>query len=104
MREEQHWQAVLDRDVRFDGAFVYAVRSTGIYCRPTCPSRQPGRRQVAFHPVAAEAAGFRAYHRCTPGGPPPRDRQAEAARLACAATDPPVRGRPPWPPSRARWA
>ena len=44
--EEAQWQAVLTRDSHFNGAFVYAVRSTGIYCRPTCPSRKPGRQQV----------------------------------------------------------
>ena len=87
MTEDQRWQAVLDRDARFDGAFVYAVRSTGIYCRPTCPSRRPGRRQVAFYaePAAAEEAGFRACRRCAPGGQSPQNRQAEAVRRACAA-------------------
>ena len=71
MEEDRRWRAVLDRDARFEGAFVYAVRSTGIYCRPTCPSRRPGRRQVAFYagPTAAEEAGFRACRRCA--GPVP---------------------------------
>ncbi len=67
-RAAADWQAVLDRDPAADGRFVYAVRSTGIYCRPTCPSRRPGRAQVEFHPspAAAEAAGFRACKRCRP--------------------------------------
>jgi AraC family transcriptional regulator of adaptative response/methylated-DNA-[protein]-cysteine methyltransferase len=54
--------------VRFDGLFVYAVRSTGIYCRPTCPSRRPRREQVEFFDAcdAAEAAGFRPCRRCHP--------------------------------------
>jgi AraC family transcriptional regulator of adaptative response/methylated-DNA-[protein]-cysteine methyltransferase len=62
------WKAVLDRDREFDGRFVYAVRSTGIYCRPTCPSRRPSRGQVLFFPGSepAEQAGFRACRRCHP--------------------------------------
>src|SRR5437867_12562197 len=43
---EDRWQAVLTRDPRFNGAFVYGVRSTGVYCRPTCPSRRPRKEQV----------------------------------------------------------
>lgn len=68
MDEENRWQAILDRDVGSDGAFVYAVRSTGIYCRPSCPSRRPRRDQVIFFPVseAAERAGFRPCRRCRP--------------------------------------
>src|SRR2546425_5476970 len=66
---ERRWRIVLARDRRYDGAFVYAVQSTGIYCRPSCPSRRPRRAQVAFFPVpeAAELAGFRACRRCRPG-------------------------------------
>ena len=66
--QEKWWQAVLDRDVNFDGRFVYAVRSTGIYCRPTCPSRRPNRKQVLFFSAlgAAEQAGFRPCRRCNP--------------------------------------
>jgi len=68
MYEEQCWQAVLSRDARSDGMFVYAVRSTGIYCNPSCPSRKPRREQVAFFalPQAAEQAGFRPCRRCSP--------------------------------------
>jgi AraC family transcriptional regulator of adaptative response/methylated-DNA-[protein]-cysteine methyltransferase len=68
MHEESYWQAVLERDGGSDGAFVYGVRSTGIYCRPSCPSRRPGRAQVQFFevPEAAEAAGFRPCLRCRP--------------------------------------
>src|SRR6185312_16419220 len=56
------------RDRRFDGAFVYAVRSTRIYCRPSCASRRPRRTQVTFFPIpeAAEREGFRACKRCHP--------------------------------------
>lgn len=64
--EDRYWSAVLARDCRFDGSFVYAVRSTGVYCRPSCPSRRPTRDQVVFYsrPEAAEQAGFRPCRRC----------------------------------------
>ena len=60
------WKAVLEHDSRFDGAFVYAVVSTRVYCRPSCPSRRPDRRRVTFFasPEQAESAGFRACLRC----------------------------------------
>jgi AraC family transcriptional regulator of adaptative response/methylated-DNA-[protein]-cysteine methyltransferase len=60
--------AVALHDARMDGAFVYAVRSTGIYCRPSCPSRRPHKRQILLFvlPEAAERAGFRACRRCHP--------------------------------------
>ena len=66
--ETGRWAAVLDRDAASDGRFVYAVRSTGVYCRPSCPSRRPNRRNVRFFatPQAAEAEGFRACRRCRP--------------------------------------
>ena len=62
------WNAVLKHDRRFDGRFVYAVSSTHIYCRPSCPSRRPARHRVTFFPSPqlAEAAGFRACLRCQP--------------------------------------
>jgi AraC family transcriptional regulator of adaptative response/methylated-DNA-[protein]-cysteine methyltransferase len=62
------WQQVLARDAAADGQFVYAVKSTGIYCRPSCPSRRPERKNVSFFPTPAlaEAAGFRACLRCEP--------------------------------------
>ncbi|MBA3497320.1 MAG: bifunctional DNA-binding transcriptional regulator/O6-methylguanine-DNA methyltransferase Ada [Gemmatimonadales bacterium] len=75
--EASHWTAVLDRDAAADGRFVYAVASTRIYCRPSCPSRRPHRRQVRFFttPDAAESAGYRACRRCRP-----RDTELGAAR------------------------
>jgi AraC family transcriptional regulator of adaptative response/methylated-DNA-[protein]-cysteine methyltransferase len=62
------WRAVLDRDRSADGMFVYAVHSTGVYCRPSCPSRRPHRERVTFFDATADArrAGFRACKRCTP--------------------------------------
>jgi AraC family transcriptional regulator of adaptative response/methylated-DNA-[protein]-cysteine methyltransferase len=67
-QENSAWQAVLERDRRYDGLFVYAVRSTGIYCRPSCPSRRPRAEQVEFfeQPKAAEGAGYRSCKRCRP--------------------------------------
>ena len=63
------WAAVVGRDRRFDGRFVYAVRSTGVYCRPSCPSRRPAASNVVFFAGAgqAERAGYRACKRCRPG-------------------------------------
>lgn len=60
--------AVVSHDARMDGAFVYAVRSTGIYCRPSCPSRRARAKQMVFfrEPDAAEKAGFRPCLRCLP--------------------------------------
>ena len=77
------WTAVLDRDSAADGRFVYAVASTRIYCRPTCPSRRPRRRQVRFFatPAAAETAGYRACRRCRPAqGEPDALRRVREAR------------------------
>lgn len=66
--DEQRWCAVVERDTQSDGNFVYAVRSTGIYCKPSCPSRKPNRKQVRFFNDAdsAESAGYRACRRCQP--------------------------------------
>src|SRR3981189_3961965 len=64
----RYWQATLARDSRADGTFVLAVRSTHIYCRPSCPARRPLRRNVVFFHTGAEAEkqGFRACRRCRP--------------------------------------
>src|SRR5262249_54831573 len=68
MHDEQRWQAVLEHDATADGTFVYGVRSTGVYCRPSCPSRRPRREMVSFFatPDEAEAATFRECNRCHP--------------------------------------
>lgn len=65
---DPRWQAVLKRDASQDKAFVYAVTSTGVFCRPSCPSRKPVRERVRFFDNAAQAAsaGFRACMRCKP--------------------------------------
>jgi AraC family transcriptional regulator of adaptative response/methylated-DNA-[protein]-cysteine methyltransferase len=67
-QNENHWQQVMARDARQDGRFVFAVRTTGIYCRPSCPSRRPRRDSVEFFPDPREAerAGYRACLRCKP--------------------------------------
>ena len=65
---ETAWAAVEKRDTNADGSFVYAVASTGVYCRPSCPSRRPSRRHVQFFSTCgdAEHAGYRACLRCLP--------------------------------------
>src|SRR5919108_1659349 len=70
--EEQCYRASMSRDARFDGQFILAVRTTGIYCRPSCPAITPKRRNVEFYPTAAAAqqAGYRACRRCLPDAVP----------------------------------
>lgn len=71
-RDEARWAAVVARDKSADGKFYYSVASTGVYCRPSCPSRQAKRENVRFHTscAGAEAAGFRACKRCKSNEPP----------------------------------
>jgi AraC family transcriptional regulator of adaptative response/methylated-DNA-[protein]-cysteine methyltransferase len=80
---QKYLAAIASWDARCDGAFVYAVRSTGIYCRPSCPSRRPKAKHVEFFslPEDAERAGYRACRRCHPRQP--RDAQAEMIRRVC---------------------
>jgi AraC family transcriptional regulator of adaptative response / DNA-3-methyladenine glycosylase II len=70
--EEQGYRASMSRDARFDGQFILAVRTTGIYCRPSCPAIMPKRSNVVFFSTAAAAqqAGFRACRRCLPDSVP----------------------------------
>ena len=90
--EDAAWEAFHARDRSADGRFVVAVRTTGIYCRPSCAARRPRREHVRFldSPQAARAAGFRACLRCLPDAVA-RDRQAVAAAIAAieAAEAPP---------------
>jgi len=83
------WNAVLARDSSRDGSFVFAVRSTGIYCRPSCPARRPRREQVSFFhlPEAAESEGFRACRRCHPRRARATDPKIELAGRICHAID-----------------
>jgi AraC family transcriptional regulator of adaptative response / methylphosphotriester-DNA alkyltransferase methyltransferase len=66
MTEEEMWKAISENDTAYDGIFFYAVKSTGIYCRPSCKSKQPKRENVCFFDTAeqARAAGFRPCKRC----------------------------------------
>ena len=81
------WRAVAERDARFDGQFVFAVETTRIYCRPSCPSRRPKRENVRFYSAAADAerAGFRACKRCEPAAE--RSSAARALERARAFLD-----------------
>jgi AraC family transcriptional regulator of adaptative response/methylated-DNA-[protein]-cysteine methyltransferase len=76
------WESVLHRDPAADARFLYGVRTTGIYCRPSCPSRRPKRDNVAFFSSAesAERAGFRACQRCHPNRAKEPNRAVELAR------------------------
>jgi len=87
--KESRWQAVQMRDQSADGRFVYAVRSTGIYCRPSCPSRRPRREHVLFFPLpeAAEQRGFRPCRRCRPRAAPLPDSRIEAVASVCREID-----------------
>ena len=84
-RTDALWHAVQSRDRGADGEFVYAVRSTGVYCRPSCPSRKPRREQVVFFPLpeAAEQRGFRACRRCRPRTVRAQDPSTQAVARIC---------------------
>ncbi len=94
--EDHCYAAVAARDKAFDGTFVYSVATTGIYCRPSCPSRHARRENMAFHAscAAAEAAGFRPCKRCKPNASSLDDEHAqmvaEACRLIEGAEEPPT--------------
>jgi AraC family transcriptional regulator of adaptative response/methylated-DNA-[protein]-cysteine methyltransferase len=83
--ESARWLAVTRRDARADGHFFYSVSTTGVYCRPSCPSRQARREHVRFHATIAEAerAGFRACRRCRPNEPARAAQRAAAVARAC---------------------
>ncbi|MBI9043220.1 MAG: bifunctional DNA-binding transcriptional regulator/O6-methylguanine-DNA methyltransferase Ada [Anaerolineaceae bacterium] len=84
--EENRWDALVQRNPLADGKFVYAVRSTGVYCRPNCTSRKPNKKNVLFfeHSDEAVEAGFRPCKRCTPQenkAPEPADMVLEACEV-----------------------
>lgn len=83
--DDTRWQAIQTRNAAFNDLFVYGVRSTGIYCKPTCPSRRPRREQVVYFPSyeTAEAANFRACKRCNPGVRGEREKHVEMVVRAC---------------------
>lgn len=93
--DDSAWQAVQTRDRQFDGAVYYAVKTTGIYCRPSCPARKPNRANVVFFgsPSAAERAGYRACRRCKPAeaaATPAWARRIEKACRLMEETDVPI--------------
>lgn len=93
--QDSRWQAVISRDARADGKFFYSVRTTGVYCRPSCASRRARPENVRFHTTAAaaERAGFRACKRCKPDQPiaaPHADKIAAACRLIASSDITPV--------------
>jgi AraC family transcriptional regulator, regulatory protein of adaptative response / methylated-DNA-[protein]-cysteine methyltransferase len=84
LNDVARWRAVLARDKTADALFVYAVQSTGVFCRPSCPSRRPRPDRVAFYDSAEEArhAGYRACKRCRPDALSPADPWIEKVRRA----------------------
>lgn len=83
--DEERWFAVMRRDSSADGSFLFSVRTTGVYCRPSCAARLPRRENVAFYKdsVAARAAGFRPCKRCLPDGPSRAELRTQAVAAAC---------------------
>jgi AraC family transcriptional regulator, regulatory protein of adaptative response / methylated-DNA-[protein]-cysteine methyltransferase len=82
---DPRWQAVMRRDPASDGRFFYSVRTTGVFCRPSCAARQPNPKNVAFHAsiADAQAAGFRPCKRCRPDEPTPAKRHAATVARIC---------------------
>ena len=99
LSDDARWAAVVARDLAADGSFVLGVRTTGIYCRPTCPARRPKRENVAFYPdpAAARAAGFRACMRCEPDAEPERRLMAQAVTAAARLIEAAVADEAPAP-------
>jgi AraC family transcriptional regulator of adaptative response/methylated-DNA-[protein]-cysteine methyltransferase len=87
--DDERWAAVQARSLDADGIFYYSVRTTGVYCQPSCPSRGAKRANVAFHASReqAEAAGFRPCLRCKPDQPPLAERRAASVAQACRLID-----------------
>ena len=85
IEKEVYWQALEARDARFNGVFVYGVSSTGVYCKPSCPSRRPRRQKVEFFQTReeAESSGFRACLRCKPRDAAAPDPRAELVLHVC---------------------
>jgi AraC family transcriptional regulator, regulatory protein of adaptative response / methylated-DNA-[protein]-cysteine methyltransferase len=84
MNDQRRWTAVMERDRRADGRFCFAVTSTGVFCRPSCPSRRPRRDRVRFFdsPAEAERAGFRPCRRCRPTASPEETSTTASIRKA----------------------
>jgi AraC family transcriptional regulator of adaptative response/methylated-DNA-[protein]-cysteine methyltransferase len=100
---DPRWAAVLARDPQYDGKFVYSVRTTGVYCRPSCAARVARPENVAFHITTADAehAGFRPCQRCKPDQPSIFGNTPRSLR-SCAICSKPPSKRPVWPNSRGK--
>jgi AraC family transcriptional regulator of adaptative response/methylated-DNA-[protein]-cysteine methyltransferase len=87
--DDERWKAVVERDRSADGTFYYSVRTTGVYCRPSCAARPPRRENVSFFANCedAEHAGFRPCKRCRPNEAPLAERQAAAIAVACRSIE-----------------
>ena len=87
--DDPRWQAIASRDKAADGTFYYAVRTTGIYCRPSCSARTPKRENVQFYetPEQAEQAGFRPCKRCKPDQLPLARQHADAIAAICRSIE-----------------
>lgn len=98
--EASRWTSVLARDRAADGAFVYAVTTTGVYCRPVCPSRRPRPENARFFDTgeAARAAGFRPCRRCDPDRAAALDIAAQAVAAAASMIAEAVSAEDPLPP------
>lgn len=96
MSESTYWQAIERRDRAFDGVFFYGVRSTGVFCLPSCASRQPRRENVSFFASAREAqqAGFRPCRRCHPQVDAAGDANLEIVRAICRYLEQPYEATP----------
>lgn len=94
--EEMRWRAVEGRDASFNGIIFYGVRSTGVYCKPSCPSRRPRREQVVYFDTLAEAesASFRACRRCHPRVAEARGAQVEMVEKVCRLIEAATQGLP----------
>ncbi len=87
--EQARWEALLRREQQADGAYVYGVVTTGVYCRPVCSSKKPNRSNVRFFDTfeEAERAGFRPCKRCNPQSPDGKETHAEAIARVCKLID-----------------
>ena len=101
---DPRWTRVISRDAASDGRFFYSVRTTGVYCRPSCPSRAPRPENVAFHACVADAerAGFRPCKRCRPDQPSRAVLHAAKVAELCRYIEMSEQPRPwaSWPSSR----
>jgi AraC family transcriptional regulator of adaptative response/methylated-DNA-[protein]-cysteine methyltransferase len=89
IQHDPRWTAVLARDARADGTFVFAVRTTGVFCRPSCAARRPKPQNVELFAdaAAAQRAGYRACRRCAPVGRAPAREQADLVAALCRVID-----------------